>query len=68
MDKDNIPQFKGADENTYCILYVIEEIKDIKNIKNIISNVIMGDISVFKAEKEVLIFPFSCFEIVDIKK
>ena len=68
MDKDCIQNFKGADKNTYCILYIIEEIKDIKNIQNIISNVIMAGKSVIEKEKEVLIFPFSCFEIVDIKK
>ena len=68
MNKNATNNFKGADKDTFCILYIIEEIKDIENIKNKISNVIVGDISKFEKEQEVLVFPFTCFEIVNIKE
>ena len=68
MDTKGAEHFKGSDKNTFCILYIIEEIKDAQNLKNIISNVIMTDISKYAEEKEVLVFPFSCFEILEIKE
>ena len=68
MNKNATNNFKGADKDTFCILYIIEEIKDIENIKNKISNVIVGHISKFEKEQEVLVFPFTCFEIVNIKE
>ena len=68
MGAKSAEHFKGSDKNTFCILYIIEEIKDAQNLKNIISNVIMTDISKYAEEKEVLVFPFSCFEILEIKE
>ena len=66
-NSDNITAFKGADKSTFCILYKIEEIKDFQSIKNKVSNFDMNGISVYE-EGEVLILPFSCFEIVKIKE
>lgn len=41
------------------VLYIINNDKDFD--KNTISNAYINDISVYGGEKEVLIFPFSCF-------
>ena len=68
MDKETIKDFKGKNEKTFCILYVIEEIENKDNTKNKVSNAIIEDFSNQKYEKEVLVFPFSCFEIVNIKE
>ena len=69
-DKSNIVNFKGNNNSKdyYSILYTIEEIKCIENIENKISNAEIESISEFKDEKEVLVFPYSCFEIVEIKE
>lgn len=65
---NSINIFKGADKTTYCILYIIEEIKDFHNNKYKISNFDMYEISAHSKEEEVLILPFSCFEIMEIKE
>ena len=46
------------------VLYIINNDKDFD--KNTISNAYINDISVYGGEKEVLIFPFSCFEVVKV--
>jgi len=55
---DNIKYFN--------VLYILEKM-DIKNIDiNNISNASIKEYSRYKSEKEVLIFPFSCFEVIRI--
>ena len=68
MDEKSIRCFKKKTEKTFCILYKIKEIKNKENSELKISNAVVQDISMIKQEKEVLVFPFSCFEIVDIKE
>ena len=68
MDEKSIKGFKKQTEKTFCILYKIKEIKNKENSELKISNAVVQDISMIKQEKEVLVFPFSCFEIVDIKE
>ena len=57
--------FKGFNRNTFSILYIIEEIKDLKNR---ISNASIEEYSNIPNEKEILVFPFTCFEIINIKE
>ena len=66
-DKETANFFRGVkDKNIYQILYIIE--KNEENIdKNFISNADIEEFNI-KEEKEVLFFPLSCFEIVDIIK
>ena len=65
MDKDKIEIFKkSGNDNSYSVLYVIEEIKN--GMKKIISNADIDEFSFYPNEKEVLVFPFTCFEIADI--
>ena len=59
---------KGHDKDFYSILYIIQEINNIEDIKNHISNADIKDFSKLPIESEVLLFPFSCFEITDIKE
>ena len=59
---------KEHDENFYSILYIIQEMNNIKEIKNQISNADIKDFSSKTGESEVLLFPFSCFQISDIKE
>ena len=68
MDEKRIRCFKKKTEKTFCVLYKIEEIANKENTDLKISNAIIEDISMIKREKEVLIFPFSCFEIINIKE
>ena len=69
MDKDRALGFKGgADEITFSILYIVEEIPNYKNTENKVSNAVIDRVSANKAEKEVLVFPLTCFEIVNIKE
>ena len=68
VDKNAIETFKNSDNDSYCILYIIEEIKNIENIDKKISNVVLKDYSKYEYEKEILVLPHSCFEIVDIKE
>ena len=68
MDKEQSKRFRGANDYTFCIFYIIEEIQGIENINNKVSNTCIESISQFEKEKEVLVFPFSCFEIVNIKE
>ena len=60
-------KFSGAIDGTYSILYKIEKIKDKKRFKNKIFNANIDSYSVIN-EKEILIFPFTCFEIISIEK
>ena len=53
--------------DNYSILYIIEEIKDIKNFDNKLFNANLEKFSIH-AEKEMLVFPFAVFEIVDINE
>ena len=68
-DIDNAKRFIEFEENTYSILYILEKF-DNNNEEDIeiIPNALIEDLSALKEEKEVLVFPFSCFEIVDIKE
>ena len=59
---------KASDGDTYSILYIIEKIKNIENNGSNISNADIQKFSNFSNEKEILIFPFTCFEIVKIVK
>ena len=68
IDKNIIDKFAGHNDNSFSILYIIEEIQNKEKIGNKVSNAYIGDISKYANEKEVLVFPFSCFEIVEIKK
>ena len=68
VDKKQAEKFKGSNADTFSILYEIEEIQNKENVENQISNAIIEDISKSESEKEVLVFPFSCFEIIKIKE
>ena len=48
-------------------MYIIQKIENIEVFKNKIFNANLDDYSDFD-EKEILVFPFTCFEIVDIKE
>ena len=66
-DKRRAKRFaKSSDGNTYSILYIIEEMENIDDIKYKISNADIKDFSNLTTEKEILVFPFTCFEIVKI--
>ena len=60
-------KFIKQSKQTYSILYIIEEIENNKNFDNKIFNSNIADFSDF-IEKEILVFPFTVFEIVDIKE
>ena len=49
-------------------MYIIQKINNIDDIENKVSNADIRDFSNLSEENEVLLFPFSCFEIIDIKK
>ena len=64
-EKRTIESFiKPSDKNSYCVLYIIEEI--INDRKKMISNSVIEEFSFYPKEKEVLVFPFTCFEIINI--
>ena len=67
-EKNMAEGFKRPNNNTYSILYIIQEIKNINNIDKKVSNTLIETISKIPDEKEALVFPFSCFEIINIKK
>ena len=54
------------DENTEKIMYEIQEIINEEIDENTLSNCSIRDFSRIKVEEEVLLFPLSCFEIIDI--
>ena len=56
---------RTPDKNSYLIIYKIKEINNEKNKQ--LSNAQIENFSFIQTEKEVLLFPFSCFEIVDIE-
>ena len=62
-DKKVADRFKRRTQETFCILYIINEIQ---NKEDKISNASIEEYSNSETEKEVLVFPFSCFEIVKI--
>ena len=64
-DINKARKFRGSTDLTYSILYIIEEIKDMQKFKNKIFNANLEKYSDYN-EKEVLVFPFTCFEIVAI--
>ena len=69
MDKDRALGFKGSSgESTFSILYIVEEIPNYNNTENKVSNAVIDRVSANRAEKEVLVFPLTCFEIVNIKE
>lgn len=55
------------DNNLVTILFVVEKIENMEVDKNTFSNADINNIS-FYNESEVLIFPFSCFEVKRIEK
>ena len=59
--------FRGATDSTYSILYIIEKIQDRNNFNNKVLNVYINDFF-YCNEEEILVFPFTCFEIVDIEE
>ena len=63
-DINKAKKFKGSSEETFCIMFIVHEI-DKENIK--IYNANIEEFSEIPSEKEVLVFPFSCFEIIEIK-
>ena len=67
-DKKQAKKFRGSNEVTFCIFYIIEEIENKQNTERLVSNACIEELSNYKEEKEVLVFPFSCFEIVSIKE
>ena len=69
-EKNRINLFnKGNSNNSlYSIIYIIQKIENIEENSNKLSNANIEDFSELKKEKEVLVFPFSCFEIIEIKK
>ena len=67
--EDEAKKFISSNRNTFSILYIIEEIQDLNNdLKNRISNASLEEFSQIPGEKEILVFPFTCFEIVKIKE
>ena len=68
MDEKYAKRFAQTNngDNTYSILYIIEEINHIDNNRSNISNADIENFSFLKREKEILIFPFTCFEILKI--
>jgi len=67
--KEIAKRFGGEyNQNFYSIFYIIQEINNIEKFKNQVSNADIKDFSKLVTEKEVLLFPFSCFEISDIKE
>jgi len=58
---------KNEKNNLYDVMLVIEEITD-KNVDiNNLSNASIKEYSKISAEEEVIVFPFSCFEIIKTK-
>ena len=70
IDEKRAKNFAGINncDNAYTILYIIEENKIIGNNGTNITNADLQKFSNFPSEKEILIFPFTCFEIVKIEK
>ena len=68
-DKNKALDFGGTydNQNFYSVLYIIEKLNDIEETYTTISNAMLENISNFEDEKEALVFPFSCFEIIEIK-
>jgi len=58
---------KPVSENTVKVLFEIEKIDNAEDIDlNTLSNCSIEQISANASEKEILFFPFSCFEVIDI--
>ena len=55
-------------DDTEKIIYEIQEIENNDIDENTLSNCSVKDFSQIKTEEEVLLFPLSCFEIIEIKK
>ena len=68
LKRENAYKFKGASSQTFSILYTLENIKNQNNNQNYIPNAYMEEFSASNDEEEVLVFPFSCFEIIKIKE
>ena len=60
-------KFRGSTEDTYCIMYIIKEMKNKNNLKNHIFNAKLDEFSDFH-ENEVLVFPWTCLTVVNIKQ
>jgi len=68
LTRDNAYKFKGANSKTFSILYTLENIRNQNNNQNYIPNAYMEEFSASNDEEEVLVFPFSCFEIIKIQE
>lgn len=66
-EKEESLKFRKKITKTYSIFYVIQEIENVETNKIKIYNADLDDISANPNEKEVLIFPYSCFEINEKK-
>ena len=66
MTRDFIPI--NDNNNFVKILFEVEKIENMKDDENTLSNADITDISFFRRESEVLIFPFSCFIVKVIEK
>ncbi|MCQ2815819.1 MAG: hypothetical protein MJ252_00995 [archaeon] len=64
-NKGKIPKDKKG-KNLKLVKFKIEGLKN-KSSSYFISNVVIGELSQYSREEEVLVLPFSCFEIVDIQ-
>ena len=61
-------RFNTTDEKTERIMYEIQEIDNDNIDENTLSNCSVKDFAQDKTEQEVLLFPLSCFEVVEIKE
>ena len=57
----------NRDNKIFNIFYIVDEISDNNLDLNCLSNTSISEYSKYPIEEEVLIFPFSCFEITKVK-
>jgi hypothetical protein len=65
--KRNQKKNSNRDNKIFNIFYIVDEISDNNLDLNCLSNTSISEYSKFPTEEEVLIFPFSCFEITKVK-
>ena len=65
--KKNQKKNSNRDNKIFNIFYIVDEISDNNLDLNYLSNTSISEYSKFPKEEEVLIFPFSCFEITKVK-
>ena len=67
-NKETAEEFMKEDKESFIlekVIYIIEK-PNFKIDKNTLSNADISEFSAFLQETEVLIFPFSCFEVDEI--